>query len=648
MSSAARSTQSHLHQPQEPTAKKKFGKNLNKLTKPPAPPVTVGQKTSASSKNGLLLLSIKRNSTGNNASGILSSKSSASTSKQLPSLGLQYESNTSTHDALLGAVVGASRAEAQQPDAWGIAQQKEYFPVESKEEDGNRESDQGFDYTERETRSWDEGDRRQGQFETGEYDVSPRINASHGPYMSQIAKERAQARRAEEEAKFASQKERANQRLRELEEKLSTAPDSRDISTVATESTHRLVMEKLNYPNTLSSGSSTNHVAVDGVTSQNHVTTEARCTRTLYDPNRSYSSLLSSGVSANESSRSPVSVPMNGRSPLVQPLEPPIQAELQVNRQVIHLTSYEDRDRGERGVNAGPRMLYDPKSGSMVAVPIRDEFSAGGRGRKEKGKKPRNGRDSKIDTRQDIGSTAVEGAKGLKKAKARKEENVVQAKAKSGEMPSPAKGDVKKAKIVQTIRRLPRTCGVLYARDESGNCYCADGCDGDVGYGSHSVPGGRSRNPEAYSKYLETRKQMHTDEPPLYDDQYGKEAFDSESHLQDVQAIALQTGFSMPPEEKEQKIDWVKPNEKIVLMTGVDDSPTLQATAKEWAPSQAALAAAAAAIEKEKITISAQSLTSLDGHEEDNDTDDDDDGPVSVLSIDQKIWYHCYLFSDFT
>jgi hypothetical protein len=37
---------------------------------------------------------------------------------------------------------------------------------------------------------------------------------------------------------------------------------------------------------------------------------------------------------------------------------------------VIHLTSYEDRDRGESRKlgNTAPRMLYDPKSGSMVAV----------------------------------------------------------------------------------------------------------------------------------------------------------------------------------------------------------------------------------------------------------------------------------------
>lgn len=46
--------------------------------------------------------------------------------------------------------------------------------------------------------------------------------------------------------------------------------------------------------------------------------------------------------------------------------------------------------------------------------------------------------------------------------------------------------------------RLLRTCGVLYKRDEHGSCYSADGCDGDEGYGSHSVQGGNVRNPDKH------------------------------------------------------------------------------------------------------------------------------------------------------
>mmetsp|Transcript_26975 Transcript_26975/g.34358 ORF Transcript_26975/g.34358 Transcript_26975/m.34358 type:complete len:169 (+) Transcript_26975:1426-1932(+) len=52
---------------------------------------------------------------------------------------------------------------------------------------------------------------------------------------------------------------------------------------------------------------------------------------------------------------------------------------------MIQLSSYEDRDRGERGSGAGPRMLFDPKSGSMVAAPSREDTNTGGKGgRKER------------------------------------------------------------------------------------------------------------------------------------------------------------------------------------------------------------------------------------------------------------------------
>jgi hypothetical protein len=65
-------------------------------------------------------------------------------------------------------------------------------------------------------------------------------------------------------------------------------------------------------------------------------------------------------------------------------------------------------------------------------------------------------------------------------------------------------------------------------------------------------------------------------------------------------------GTQTPPrsiiKESTQEIEYdvpsplrVKPNEKIELMIGIDESPTLQATALAWAPSEAALAAANAA-----------------------------------------------------
>jgi hypothetical protein len=593
MSSVTRSSTSNPQPSETHTAKKKFGKNLNKLTQAPAPPISSGApKSNGSSRNGLLLLSTKRNTSA--ASGILAQKAASSPShKPLPSLGLQYESNTSTHDALLGAVVGASRAEAQhQPDAWGVAQQdKTSSPVE----DSSRREEQRMDAPSNGegAPSWDGYGGRQSQGGEAAHDTQD--TAEQGARMSKLAKERAEKRRSEEEARFASQKERASQRLTELEEKMhvDSVEPKRPQSPKALES----------------------------------LAVADRAPRTLYDPDRTYSSLVGAGDTKNENNRgSPEAMPpqRNGRGQYVPSSpEAPSQGDPQFSRQqVIHLSSYEDRDRGERGTSAAPRMLYDPKSGSMVAVPTRDDSAAGRGGRKERTKKGRNNGREK-DSRQETITTEKAGRKA--KGQGRKEENGV--RGRGGDLASPSKGEAKKGRVVNSERKLPRTCGVLYARDEKGNLHCADGCDGDLGYGAHSVPGGRARNPEGYAKYLENQKRGPQDESPLYDDQYGVEdSYEADVH-ENGEGVTLQTGFSLP-EPKEPKFEWIKPNEKIALMTGIEDSPTLQATAKEWAPSQAALAAAAAAIESEKANAPT-SVGSNDGQEDDHDSDDD--GPVSLL-----------------
>ena len=67
--------------------------------------------------------------------------------------------------------------------------------------------------------------------------------------------------------------------------------------------------------------------------------------------------------------------------------------------------------------------------------------------------------------------------------------------------------------------------------------------------------------------------------------------------------------------DSEQEMEWVKPNEKIELITGAPESPTLQATATPWAPSQAVLAVVAA----KESTNKTESVNSSDG----TDTDDD-------------------------
>jgi hypothetical protein len=692
MSSAIKTTQ----QSSEPTAKKKFGKNLNKLTKPPAPPVSAGAKSSASSRNGLLLLSTKRPSTGANPAsleagtakgGILSNKSSSqAAAKPLPSLGLQYESNTSTHDALLGAVVGASRIESQQqPDAWGVAEKHQKgsgdevctsqgnTPESPNQHDGINRYQEGEYAQSRNDRYRTEDSKYETQHAKGD-DFSGRqlsVSDSHdaiqrhdsmkqqqqestgedvqGQFMSRVAQERTEKRRMEEEARTSGQKERSAQKLLELEQRMTSAGQVDGATNTATynssdgpsQDVGKVVLEKLNRSESITGGGE----SVSRQSTSPSVENRGSSGRTLYDPNRTYSSLVGGGASKDESPTEERAVESEGASqnkgaraganyaPTSEAANL-IGESNQYNRQVIHLSSYEDRDRGERTTSAAPRMLFDPKSGSMVAVPVRDESGAGARRNKERGTKKgarTTGREkeAKSDTRQD--NAANDSAKLARKGKGRKEENGVHRGRSGSDASSPLKIEVKKSRPTGTSpRKLPRTCGVLYTRDEKGSFYCADGCDGDLGYGAHSVPGGRNKNPDAYTKVVEEQKQLYLhDEIPAYDDQNMESDYTIETRTREpAGGVTLQTGFSLP-EPKEQKLDWVKPNERIVLVTGVDDSPTLQATAKAFAPSQAALAAAAAAIEKEKSSGVAMSNLSVGSLDVLDDDDTDDEAPVS-------------------
>lgn len=574
MSSAHKSPPPLLQQ-QEITTKKKFGKNLNKLTKPPPAAATSSAKSNANSRNGLLLLSTKRPSSGAAAvstGGILASKSATlATAKPLPSLGLQNKSSPSTHDALLGAVVGASRAESQEPDAWGVAERHKGNDLDWNQDPGEAlhivsdtqtfydDHHNGDEYHDNELASsnWEEYGGRNSTSIGGAALYDPVGGTENDANANAIIKDRAEKKRAEEELRQNEQRERATQKLRELDQKV--ADEARDQTKV----------------------------------------------RSLYDP--SNSTKLSYSVSAGGKDTSPStepSIPHNGSNGIH--FSEPNEIDSYSRQPVIHLSSYDDRDRGERGVNAAPRMLYDPKSGSMVAVPTRDESAAAGRVKsKERGKKPKNTKEPKIDAKQD-----ADCAKGARKAKRPD-------KKPATEVSSPAKVDPKKGKVINE-RKLPRTCGVLYTRDSKGNFVCVDGCDGDLGYGSHSVPGGRINNPDAYNNYLKEQKTTHEDA-----EAYKHDHLDASYEADADDEVMLHTGFNAPPEAREVKFEWVKPSDRIELITGVDESPTLQATAKEWAPSQAALAAAAARFG-----------TNVDG---DIISEDEDDGPHFGLGFDPTL-----------
>mmetsp|Transcript_31097 Transcript_31097/g.73298 ORF Transcript_31097/g.73298 Transcript_31097/m.73298 type:complete len:814 (-) Transcript_31097:1078-3519(-) len=654
------------------TTKKKLGKNLNKLTAPPVAPVSQGNnKLNSSSKNGFLLLSTKRPSSGNTAGtgsgGILSSKSAQNSAKPIPSLGLHTEFSSSTHDALLGVVVGASRLENhQQPDAWGVAEKQQQeqsqqtqvqqhgdpasapsgggentnlserpknieetsptkFPVQTRskqqhqENDAERSNGDGPNGEFR-TSNWDEYGGRNIQTNEGknsnESIRKTEPNDDQVAFMTKLARQRAEKRRDEEESRMMEQKERAAQRLRELEKKMAMKkreelttksakiPKSLDGDNLdlETKTRPRIVLEKLKQKE-------------GGTTSMS--TAPARPQRTLYDPNapsKSYSSLVAGSPMTKQDRNSKNSEPIaknvtstaasskkNGVQPQQGTSAYSADPESFDRQPVIQLASYEDRDRGDRNASAAPRMLFDPKSGSMIEVTSRDEAVTNGRNRKA-GKKNKNSRDK--HSKKDLATDNCNGdSKGRRKLKGSKESNSTNQRGKGGTgESSQSKKDLtsKPKKLnISDPRKLPRTCGVLYSRDKKGGFVCLDGCEGDLGYGVHSVPGGRVKNAEVYSQYIDSQKQMKQGTMLNYD-------------AMDHDDLILATGFHIS-EAKEPKHEWIKPNEKIELITGDEDSPTLQATAREWAPSHTAFSLS------ERGNMALSSTGSLEDEEDDEE-----------------------------
>ena len=411
-------------------------------------------------------------------------------------------------------------------------------------------------------------------------------------YMSKLAKERAEKLRSEEEARMMQQKERVAVRLRELEKKrtaamtlpasslereqtrletkrpstslekeLSLTPSAtsktptilqtrrEDVSGSSvrvqiSKPSSQIVLEPLGKPKKIAS-SKTNSKSADAA----HGNTDANGSKKLFDPNRTFSSLVGgkskAHVAASKEEKNKTSdthsnfaAPRDKRPVVVEPDKvkdelPPIQ--------MIHLNSYDDRDRGGRGTGSGPRMLFDPKSGSMVAVPSREDSTP--KSAKKTKQKPRKESDfgttiqkaplSKhsseggpsrdvakilLSRRQDDISVNDGDPKVLRKQKGQKEEQSLQRKDKK-RMDNEADasdnrgryggvGHTPTKQLKQHFRaRIPRTCGVLYRMDENGNYVNADKCEADQGFGAHSVPGGRIRNPDAYAKLMEQQEQ---------------------------------------------------------------------------------------------------------------------------------------------
>ena len=448
-------------------------------------------------------------------------------------------------------------------------------------------------------------------------------NQDQVEFMKKLAKEKAAKKRQEEEFRIKEQKERAALRLKELEMKMA-----RKTTTAAT---------------------------------NNHI-----FQRTLYDPStggheinpsRTYSSLVGSTTA--------VSATPNNNGAQRQTLQSQQQQQHSNKRDqipgsvlppmtMIHLSSYDDRDRGMmRNANAGPRMLFDPKSGSMVAVPPKEESITNNHGNSDRDKvggssgnnkkKNKSKSSKKKDSSEGLNGKGYEDGmdgkdtKGNKKGKNKRDKKKDEKKGLNGSQERRRKNSTSSTsdKIgkqsngnTQSVKidRLPRTKGVLYKRDDKGNVISADGCEGDQGYGAHSVPGGRIRNPKAFEsrkKKLQEESEKFTLVYQNFNDAIANKEY-SNWHIQynydqgqslhmEHDAISFKLNRShfmrkkspsndyLEKKENEDEINIdvpsslrVKGDDKLQLLTGIDDSPALKATAAAWAPSEAALALAAA------------------------------------------------------
>mmetsp|Transcript_19897 Transcript_19897/g.43408 ORF Transcript_19897/g.43408 Transcript_19897/m.43408 type:complete len:1018 (+) Transcript_19897:186-3239(+) len=314
---------------------------------------------------------------------------------------------------------------------------------------------------------------------------------------------------------------------------------------------------------------------------------------------------------------------------------------------VIHLSSYETTDRGEpqRAKSEAPRMLFDPKSGSMVAAKDLPAGSGGGGGGdrgggKSKRERSRKDRKSKghggggggvadpsdrslLLRRPSDADDAADG--GRTSRRGRKERTSKRGGGGGGKDPAAEESSRRGgARGGRSQPKLPRTCGVLYKRDDRGRYVCADGCDADQGYGAHSVPGGRVRNPSGHAAFVKEHNRLH-DEAAAYRSSQGYFANGSPTgytHGQQEDAYMAYDangygyGGKAETEEVAPEVPLVTADEDLKLIVG-EDSPTLKPSAREFAPSHAALAATSVRGTNKKSSDGADAK-----HKEEEDMDD--------------------------
>ncbi|GKY98653.1 hypothetical protein MPSEU_000821800 [Mayamaea pseudoterrestris] len=620
--------------------KKKFGKNLNKLVKPAAPPI-VSNSGAHNARNGLLLLSTKKAASKESAGpGLLSkqppkevtvaaspSNTSASATAATVSKPAYESKAASTHDVLLNAVKGAL-LEPQTPlDAWGVQQQQLEAAAASSEEHDNAA------ILPSEANSSESKEREASESPLIDTDTIGRAQFTHvapswdeygGRDATAVASKRVSAVALPPKPVIAMiQKRPEGEAIAET--KLNETEEAKAAASLAQESAKQIQQQDTMEAPRLDA-------AVAHAT--NVKTVESR---QLWSPEPVAASNEAQPIGQKEANAKTLDVAyqMNGPTPLKhQGPQPPTPATS--TQPVIYLASYEDRNRGEQDKqNQSTRMLYDPRSGSMVAVGTlgngRKDVSAA---RGSRNSKPANAPKSNArrDKTKDSGSPALSSTKASFSNGGK--DDMMDEKRHLLSKQSYGNSNLQPMSSVNNVHRpFPRTCGVLYSRDDEGNLYCVDGCEGDLGYGMHSVPGGRMENTAAYAEYK--RKYHHSARVYKVSDDHGYERyttttaharFGASKLLAKEANMSLYTGLTAADKDEEfisTPLEYVRADDKLELVTGDDDTPTLKPTARAWAPSQTAIAAAAAArVEGKNAT---------NGNEQEmDDSGDDDDGPLGL------------------
>ena len=528
---------------------KKFGKNLNALTKAPeAPPAPAKSGIrNVSARSGLLLLSTKSNSTvsegGSSSGGLLASKLLLSSSppdeekkaawskgEKQPKESIPSIENRET-EKLVG-LYGVEKSE-QQTDlsTTSIAQEQQrprlnLAPRTVPLVNGSAEKKVITDSTKVNDKNVV---NEKLPVETSS-DPSPPTEASVQPkiktdsevketgnesskeedvkeYMSRLAKERTEKLRLEEETRMLAQKERAAMRLRELEErrmeerkkKLQIVNQERIEASV-------LVLEQLGKSTKEASEPTAQGPKLDTQTVEKKTVEKKKVERNLWTPDRTFSSLVGGSKMVAVALEN-----INEDTPLVQdhPPTPPLVNNLEQTSpnsktndppppavQMIQLSNLDVMNRGDKKCEGkgGPRMLFDAKTGKMKAVredinAVRKEIKAA---KKLKEKVP------KVLVKPEEASVdaATEGPMRGKQGKGNNRKDETQPKQKRGK---------KSSDKAQPDQRKKTH------KNKDGNYVNVDGCEPDNGNGAHRVPGGRAKNPKALHKLLQQQEAKKTE-----------------------------------------------------------------------------------------------------------------------------------------